>query len=258
MLISHRKNFIFTKTVKAAGTSVESYFEKWCMPEGTWSRSRSGDEYISDTGIIGERSKHPDSATRYNHMSSYNICEQLGPEMWDDYFKFTVVRNPFDKMVSGFFWFHRNQTLDGNEVSYFRIWLQSFNELAKMNKSLIEAYDVPHYSKPMQLSLIDRDKYLIDGEECVDYIIRFESLYQGMKNVCNKLDIPFKGERVPELKKGIRHHRIPLGEYFDIQSQEIVHQLFDWQIPIVDSLYKILILVCDLYRDRVVGCRYCG
>lgn len=34
MLISHRKRFIFTKTAKTAGTSVESYFEQYCMPEG--------------------------------------------------------------------------------------------------------------------------------------------------------------------------------------------------------------------------------
>ena len=36
MLISHRKQFIYTKTAKTAGTSVESYFEKYCMPEGKW------------------------------------------------------------------------------------------------------------------------------------------------------------------------------------------------------------------------------
>ena len=31
MLISHRKKFIFTKTKKTAGTSVESVFETYCI-----------------------------------------------------------------------------------------------------------------------------------------------------------------------------------------------------------------------------------
>jgi hypothetical protein len=31
MLVSHLKKFIFTKTKKTAGTSVESVFEPYCM-----------------------------------------------------------------------------------------------------------------------------------------------------------------------------------------------------------------------------------
>ena len=53
MLISHRKQFIFTKTVKTAGTSVESYFEQFCKPDGEWQESHAHEEYVSKSGIIG-------------------------------------------------------------------------------------------------------------------------------------------------------------------------------------------------------------
>lgn len=53
MLVSHRKKFIYTKTVKAAGTSVVSYFEKSCMPEGAWEFAHFRDEYVSEEGILG-------------------------------------------------------------------------------------------------------------------------------------------------------------------------------------------------------------
>ena len=53
MLISHRKKFIFMKTVKTAGTSTESYFEQYCMPDGEWQQSHGRDEYATKTGIIG-------------------------------------------------------------------------------------------------------------------------------------------------------------------------------------------------------------
>lgn len=233
MLVSHRKSFIFTKTVKTAGTSVESYFERWCMPEGEWKQLHVRDEHISDAGIIGERSARPSNARWYNHMSAYNIRKQLGHDIWDEYFKFTVVRNPFDKLVSGFFMFNRPQTGERSgedEIRCFRAWLQNFGELAIMNKSLIEAHDVPHYLKPIELSLVDRDKYLIDGEECVDHFIQYESLVPDIKNLCEKLRIPFEAQQIPEFKKGIRHHRIPIREYFDSQSQEIVQDLYAWEI----------------------------
>jgi len=233
MLVSHRKNFIFTKTVKTAGTSVESYFEQWCMPEGEWKQLHGRKEHVSDAGIVGERSARPSDARWYNHMSTYNIRKQLEHDIWNRYFKFTVVRNPFDKLISGFFMFNHPQcgaSLRGEDIRHFRNWLQSFGEIVLKNRSLIEAADVPHYVKPIELSLVDRDKYLIDGEECVDFFIQYESLNQGVKHVCDKLNIPFESQRIPEFKNGVRHHRIPILEYFDTQSQELVQELYAWEM----------------------------
>ena len=51
MLVSHRYKFIYTKTRKTAGSSVESYFEPFCMPHGEWTQRHLGEEYVSDVGI---------------------------------------------------------------------------------------------------------------------------------------------------------------------------------------------------------------
>lgn len=233
MLVSHRKSFVFTKTVKTAGTSVESYFERWCMPEGEWQQLHGRPEHISAAGIVGERSSHPSNARWYNHMSAYNIRKQLGHDCWERYLKFTVVRNPYDKLISGFFMFGRNPSDDRSgydEIRGFRTWLHSFGKFVAMNKMLIEAQEAPHYSKPIVLSLIDRDKYLIDGNECVDQFIRHENLVTDMENLCDKLMIPFEVHRIPEFKKSKRDHQIPISEYFDRQSQEIVQELYAWEI----------------------------
>jgi hypothetical protein len=230
MIVSHRKNFIFLKTVKTAGTSVESYFEKWCMPEGDWKQLHGRSEYVSETGIIGERSPHPSNAKWYNHMSAYNIRRQIGNQIWEKYFKFTVVRNPFDKVISGFFMFQPGERSDGAEIRRFRTWLQNFGELAHKNRLLIAAQEMPHYLKPIELSLIDRDKYLIDGEECVDYFIRYEKLSQDIEHACNRLGIQFVAQEIPEFKKGLRHHRIPIQDYFDVQSENLIQELYAWEI----------------------------
>ena len=51
MLVSHRYKFIYTKTRKTAGSSVESYFEPFCMPDGEWTQRHLREEYVSDAGI---------------------------------------------------------------------------------------------------------------------------------------------------------------------------------------------------------------
>src|ERR1044071_3613051 len=109
MLVSHRKRFIYTKTGKTAGTSVEVYFEPWCVPAGAgWGAEGERAEEVSEAGIIGFRGgpkfRGP-NVKWWNHMPAAEIKGYLGDEIWNSYFKFCVVRNPFDQMVSAFHFF---------------------------------------------------------------------------------------------------------------------------------------------------------
>ena len=56
MLISHNKKFIYTKALKSASSSTESYFEKHCIGKSEWRRMKYRNETISKHGIIGLRS----------------------------------------------------------------------------------------------------------------------------------------------------------------------------------------------------------
>jgi Sulfotransferase family len=229
MLISHRKKFIFTKTVKTAGTSIESYFEQYCMPDGEWQRSHVRDEYASQAGIIGCRKGDPSGSRWYNHMSAQNIRNEIGIDVWDEYFKFTAIRNPFDKLVSGYFMFHRPQ--EGRaEIKQFKSWIHGFAELVLTNNKLIHDVKIPHFLKPIECSLVDRDKYIIDGKECVDFFIPFENLYEGIKFVCDRLKIPFQSQNIPEFKKGIRHHNYLVSDYYDHESENIARNIYAWEI----------------------------
>ena len=102
MLISHRYRFIYTKTTKTAGTSVESFFEEFCMPDGEWTESHRRDEYVSPAGVVGYRGNNPEGKKWWNHMPAASIKELVGKAIWDSYFKFCVVRDPFDKCISAF------------------------------------------------------------------------------------------------------------------------------------------------------------
>jgi hypothetical protein len=209
VLVSHTKQFIFTKTVKTAGTSVESYFERYCMPDGEWRESHTRDECVSENGIIGYRGGDPTGSTWYNHMPAKKIRELVGQDVWNRYYKFTVIRNPFDKLISAFYLLENTpqmiQVEAKTDIERFRSWVRKGG------------------------LIVDRDKYLIDEKECVDYFIRFEHLLEGIKHVCDRLSVSFEPSRVPEFKKGIRPHRLAIRDYYDCETEEIVQELYAWE-----------------------------
>lgn len=218
MLVSHRKQFIYTKTRKTAGTSVEVYFEKYCLPEGAWTFSHGRAETISPAGIIGYRgSVRRGEKTWWNHMPAKDIRRLLGEDVWQRYFKFCVVRSPFDKLVSAFHFFHRMrppETVKGGDkahqkdvlVDQFRIWLRDLDPA------------------------FDRDTYLIDGRLALDQVIRYEHLKDDIRAVCERLDLPFDPRDIPVLKAGIRDRSIPVCDYFDEKSLALVETRYRYEL----------------------------
>ena len=236
MLISHRKKFIFTKTVKTAGTSVESYFEPYCMPEGQWKKSHGREEYVSDTGIVGYRGPNPVNGIWYNHMAASEIRDLIGADVWNQYFKFTVVRNPFDKLVSGFY-----MLVEGRRKKYTtKDWAKAYAKRLLKRASPVEGVtgksEIERFRNWIKLggTIVDRDKYLIDGEICVDYFIQFENLQSDIEEICKRLSIEMDEQSIPGFKKNIRNHRIPVCDYYDDETEKIVRQLYAWEFEKFD------------------------
>ena len=150
-LVSHRAQFIFLKTHKTAGTSVEAALEPLCLPDGTPAGAHYRDMAVSEAGIVGARGRRAKDALWRNHMSALAIRRQVGSRIWRRYFKISVVRNPFDRMVSMFF---SRLTVEEREelaVSFeaartaFQVWLRTANAVRNMDKLLIGlAYQPDH------------------------------------------------------------------------------------------------------------------
>lgn len=231
MLVSHRKKFIYTKTVKTAGTSVESYFEEYCLPEGSWEFSHNRDEHVCPEGVIGYRGFNPGSSTWRNHMPAKQIKKRIGESIWNEYFKFCVVRNPYDKLISNFHMLERN-AVKISMLSKLKIrtslWLnRNVNPyLLVRGESDIERFR----SWLLQGGTVnDRNKYIIDKDICVDYFIEYEKLMDGIQYVCEKLDIPFVPEKLPKLKMDGRP-ALPIEEYYNPETIEIVKSNYAFEI----------------------------
>jgi hypothetical protein len=227
MLISHRKRFIYTKTVKTAGTSVESYFEPLCMRDGEWRFSHARAETVSEAGVVGVRTGEPlelQGALWWNHMPAQVIKALAGEAVWNDYFKFCVVRNPFDAVVSAYRYFAAARRRE-----------RRAGLLAAIGARFGRGRDEPDPRDDFEAWLgtmklpMDRNKYVIDGQYCMDFVIRYEALAEGVKEVCRRLDTPFDPDRIPHLKHTEKPRR-PLSAYYSDDSVAVVEKAFAFEL----------------------------
>lgn len=212
MLVSHRKQFIYLKTVKTAGTSVESYFEPYCMLDGEWQQTHTREEYSSSAGIIGYRGLHSKGKTYFNHISAAGLKALLPEAIWQQYFKFAVIRDPFDKQVSAFYFFSKMKGIelshDSKElVKQFRAWLSQTK------------------------GIYDGDKYLIESKFILDGYIKYETLQQDLIKVGDLLDIPYEEARLPRFKSEFRPvARQHFAEFYDQPTVDIVRQRYEFEL----------------------------
>lgn len=197
MLVSHRKKFIFIKTAKTAGTSVESYFERFCLPSNCWEQLHYRSEIESDSGMVGARGPNAHKSKLKNHMSAMQIRDVVTPDVWASYFKFSIIRNPFDLIVSRYF-FVRNRIE------------QSPTMHMKKKDVVLDFRKFAFASKPSLYSQLSIDNCLV-----TDYLIKYEELTKGIREVSQILDCDINLDLLPTFKSGFRDRRFTLQELYN-------------------------------------------
>jgi hypothetical protein len=146
-------------------------------------------------------------------MPAKDIRALTGYHIWDRYYKFCVIRNPFDKMVS-LWWFIKSR-------QDYRYEHEPFSQV----KSEFSGWCIGH-----AMESIDRDKYLIDGKVAVNCFIRYERLHEGLEDVCRQVGYPFQPERLGRFKSDCRMIKRPFCDYYDQKAIAAVETAFDWEL----------------------------
>lgn len=210
MIISHRHRFIFLKTPKTAGTSVEIALSRICgdddvitaiSPEDEPARmdfaGRSAqNEYVpwrhAAAGLRSINWRRPRRPAYYNHMPAALARSSMDESVWRDYFKFTIERNPFDRLIS-MYWYQTRRHESDRTRPTFDAWLTRTRQASNW---------------PI---------YTIEGKVVTDVVIRYETLSQGLADVSDRIGAAIT---MPEYraKAKYRHDRRPPSEFLSTDA----------------------------------------
>ena len=191
-MISHRYKAIFVHVPKTGGTSITSWSKiehgfrtvEWHSPNGT------------HDNITGE----------FVNGASWRIKRNL-ESVWDDYFKFGFVRNPWDRTVSCFL----NRARAYNDFGVFLDdcpWTNNHNIIWHMLPQLTHLCD-------------------LDGKLLVNTVYKFEEIELAIKDVEFELNMPHK----KLAKHNSSYRKKHYSEYYTSKKQiDLIGELYQEEI----------------------------
>lgn len=195
MLVSHTYKFIYIKTHKTASTSIQFFLTPFCQD-----------------GIVDSK--------KNRHRTAASALEIVGKEVWDTYTKVCAVRNPWDKMVSRYHWRKRNR---GLFYSLKRI-LRGLHPLQEERRFSFEEWILD--KGPFN---IDEATMYLDGNLPDYFFIRYESLREDLKRLCDQLGMRCNLENLPNEKSGFRKST-SYREYYTQETRDIVAEGYRTEI----------------------------
>jgi hypothetical protein len=221
LIVNHRYRFIFLKTKKTAGTSIEIALSRYCEANDILSKIGRRDEpkraalgyqgpanYL-EPGDGSLRSRidrwlHGPKERYSNHMPALEIREKLGRESWDSYYKFCFERNPWDRAISAYFWENRSK----RRIPDFEKYLETLER---------------------EGNLSNWPQYTIEGRIAVDEVLFYEDLQAGLRRLVERLGLPGPLE-LPDAKREYRKDRRPYRELYTDRARDFVARACDKEI----------------------------
>ncbi len=179
MIVCHRHRFIFINTRQTSGTAIETALSAFCNDDDIVARSQSANEAprphdpgMNDTLALTQY--RPADWLRLmlrgrrarldKHLPAAEIRDLIGEATWNDYFKFCVERDPWDKAVALYTEHTRGLDPKPTIAEYF-------------------AHTPPEIFSNFPI-------YSIDGALAVDRVVRFEHLGAELEAIGNLLNLP--------------------------------------------------------------------
>lgn len=191
-MISHKHKAIFVHVPKTAGSSMRMYFGK---------RGFGPVEYHAPDG------SNDDITGVYVNGTAWRIKRNL-LNVWDDYFKFAFVRNPWDRMVS--------------------CWKNRAGRYTEF-ESFLKDYPYPKHNHNLIWHTIPQIDHINDEHQnnMMNFVGRFENLNEDLEKICQRINLKYSP--LPHINKS--SHK-PYWEYYTDEQRIFVETIYEKEIKL--------------------------
>ncbi|MDW7694421.1 sulfotransferase family 2 domain-containing protein [Flammeovirgaceae bacterium SG7u.111] len=203
-MISHTHKYIYIHIPKTGGKSLYKI-----LPDAQHNR----DALPKDNTInIGRRKMH---------LNVTEIQKALGVNKFNEYFKFAFVRNPWDRVVSEFFWRKsRPNRIQFNTIYEMLQFIENGNyEIDDLNRHLAPQYEMICDSSQKKL--------------LIDYVANFENFTKEIHVIFTKIGIETPNI-IPQENKSIRSTDYNL--YLKKQEKRLIEKIYEKDITLFDYI----------------------
>jgi hypothetical protein len=156
--------------------------------------------HINRTGGVSIESAF--GQPKMDHSLPHDIIKKIGWKKWNEYFKFAIIRNPWDRMVSVYC----------NRKRWYR-------KMPNFEEWLIQT-QIRHQTKFQYDNEISQLKWIVNkkGKILVDFIGRFERLKEDFQHVCEQIGIQKKLPHKNQSRRSVYQ------TYYSNSSRKLVEQ----------------------------------
>ena len=213
MIISHEHRFIFIKSQKTAGTSLELALSRVCGEDDVITRLHSEHEAEratigglsprnTDVSLLHHRPADWVLALRgkgrrafWEHVNAEEVRAWVARSTWRDYYKFSIERNPWDRAISLYYWRLRDQSSKPSMAEFF--------------------------NSASQRAISNLEFYAINGDIVLDHVLRYEKLTEELEMLSARLGLG-SSLQLPRAKSDTRKDRRPYSEVLGPTERAII------------------------------------
>ena len=202
MIVSHRHRFVFFAVPRTGTHAVREALQS-CLGDEDWQQQSLTAQARLPVPALAQ--------VGHGHLTLRQVRAHLPETVWRDYFKFAIVRNPYDRFVSACAMLNRrNPDYSGRETAFMKraIRFRRFQQRALI--------------RPQRQLLADAA-----GKLGMDFIGRYETLQQSFAEACRRIGITEQ----PLVRSNTTDHR----DYATYYDDELANLVTDFYRPDFNS-----------------------
>lgn len=202
-MIFHEHRCIFIHIPKCAGSSITEFF----LPNFEFDIFTPN--YNVLFGWCPKRKIHLQHATVKQLLETKLITE----EQWNSYFKFTFVRNPWDRAYSDFLWMKKELGVNDSFKNF----------LLKEGKFYNNLRDYTNIKYRGDHLLNQTEFFDLSGQYKLDYVGKFENFDNDIKQILTKIGISEKfNSHINKSDKRLEHY----SKFYNKHNRNLVSKLY--------------------------------